>query len=232
MNININSILSHIDELRILAEEYQPHIIGINETKLDDLILDNELRIYGYQVIIRKDRNRHGGGVAFYVKDGLEFNQIELDLPNLELITIRLAIPHVKPILVTTGYRPPDSEVKLFDDFEEILRSLDAESHESIIMGDMNCDYLKPDNNNTKHIKRIFHTYGYTQIIGEPTRTTDHSKTLIDYVATNRPDCVSDQGVLPCGISDHDVVYMTRSMKTPRVKMKPKIVETRKYSKF
>ena len=117
--------------------------------------------------------------------------------------------------MVTTGYRPPDSDVKLFDDFEEILRSLDAESHESIIMGDMNCDYLKPDNNNTKHIKRIFHTYGYTQMISEPTRTTDHSKTLIDYMATNRPDCVSDQGVLPCGISDHDVVYMTRSMKNP-----------------
>ena len=100
-------------------------------------------------------------------------------------------------------------------------------------MGDMNCDYLKPDNNNTKHIKRIFHTYGYTQMIGEPTRFTNHSKTLIDYVATNRPDCVSDQEVLPCGISHHDdVVYMTRSMKMSRVRMKPKIVETRKYSKF
>ena len=230
MNININSILSHIDELRILAEEYQLHITGINETKLDDLILDNELRIYGHKVIIRKDRNRHG--VAFCVKYGLEFNQIEPDLRNLELITIRLAIPHVKAILVTTGYGPPDSEVKLSDDFEEILRSLDAESHESIIMGGMNCDYLKPDNNNTKHMKRIFHTYGYTQMIGEPTRTTDHSKILIDYMATNRPDCVSDQGVLPYGISDHDVVYMTRSMKKPRVKMKPKIVETRKYSTF
>ena len=58
MNINISSILSHIDELRILAEDYQPHIIGVNKTKLDDLILDNELRIYGYRVIIRKDMNR------------------------------------------------------------------------------------------------------------------------------------------------------------------------------
>ena len=131
---------------------------------------------------------------------------------------IRLAIPHAKPILVTTGYRPPDSEVKLFDDFEAILRSLDAESHESIIMGGMNYDYLKPNNNNTKHIKRIFHTYGYTQMIGEPTRTTDYNKTLFDYMDTNRPDCVSDQGVLPCGISDHDVVYMTRSKKSPRLR--------------
>ena len=75
--------------------------------------------------------------------------------------------------------------MKLFDDFEEILR-----------LFDVNCDYLKSNNNNTKHIKRIFHTYGYTQMIGELTRTTNHSKTLIDYVATNRPDCVSDQGVL------------------------------------
>ena len=92
------------------------------------------MKIYGYQVIIRKDRNRHGGGVAFYVEDGSEFNQIELDIPNLELITFQVAIPHVKPILVTTGYRPPNIEVKLFDDFEEILRSLDTESHESIII--------------------------------------------------------------------------------------------------
>ena len=101
------------------------------------------------------------------------------------MITIRLAISHVKPILVTSGYRPSDSEVKLFDDFEEILRSLDAESHESIIMGDMNFDYLKPNNSNTKHIKRIFHTCGNTQMIGKSTRTANHSKTLIDYVATN-----------------------------------------------
>ena len=131
------------------------------------------------------------------------------------MITIRLEILHVNPVLVTTGYRPLDSEIKLFDDFEEILRSLDAESHELIIMGDTNCDHFKPDHNNTKHIKRICHTYGYTQMIGEPSRTTNHSKTLIDYVATNRPDYVSDQRVLQCEIFDHDVVYMTRSMKMP-----------------
>ena len=87
-----------------------------------------------------------------------------------------------------------------------ILRPLDAESRESIIKVDMNCDYLKPNNNNTKHSKRIIHTYSYIQMIGEPTRITNHSKPLIDYVATNRPVCVSDQEVLPCGISDHDVV--------------------------
>ena len=51
-------------------------------------------------------------------------------------------------------------------------------------------------------------------------------------MTTNRPDCVSDQGGLPYVISDHDVVYMTRSMKMPSVRMKPKLVEIRKYRKF
>ena len=42
-------------------------------------------------------------------------------------------------------------------------------------------------------------------MIDEPNRTANHSKTLIDNVATNRPDFVPDQGVLPCGISDHNM---------------------------
>ena len=103
----------------------------------------------------------------------------------------------MNPILVTTYYRSPDSEVKLLDDFKE--------SHELLIKRDMNYYCLKPNNNNTKHIKRMHNTYGYTQMIGEPNRTANHSKTLIDYVATNRPDRVSDQRVLSCGIPHPDV---------------------------
>ena len=38
-----------------------------NESKLDHSITDGEIHIPGY-VIIRKDRNRHGGGVALYIR--------------------------------------------------------------------------------------------------------------------------------------------------------------------
>ena len=61
--------------------------------------------------------NRHGGGVAFYVEYGLEFNQIELDLPNLQLITIQSAIPFVKPILVTACYKSPDNYLMILKKF-------------------------------------------------------------------------------------------------------------------
>ena len=51
-------------------------------------------------------------------------------------------------------------------------------------------------------------TYKLTQLIKEPTRTTytSDTKTLTDHIIVNRTDLVSDNGVIPCGISDHDAI--------------------------
>ena len=46
------------------------------------------------------------------------------------------------------------------------------------------------------------------QMINQPTRATSHAKTLIDHMATDRPDAISHSGVTACGISDHDMVYL------------------------
>ena len=53
--LNVNSVLKHLDELRIMAADKQPHIICLNETKLGGDIEDEELSIEGFQNIIRKD---------------------------------------------------------------------------------------------------------------------------------------------------------------------------------
>ena len=41
MSLNIFSLLPHIDELRILATDENPHVIGINETEIDSAIDDD-----------------------------------------------------------------------------------------------------------------------------------------------------------------------------------------------
>ena len=46
-SLNINSLLAHIEELRIFMIEADIDIISINETKLDSLINDNEVYILG-----------------------------------------------------------------------------------------------------------------------------------------------------------------------------------------
>ena len=47
-------------------------IISINETKLDDTIRDEQVTIEGFS-LLRLDRNRHGGGVAFYIKETVNY---------------------------------------------------------------------------------------------------------------------------------------------------------------
>ena len=49
-----------------------------------------------------------------------------------------------------------------------------------------------------------------------PTRITNHSKTLIDLIVTNRKDLVKQQGTCPLGISDHDMIDAALSASIPR----------------
>ena len=71
----------------------------------------------------------------------------------------------------------------------------------------MNCNLLNCQDSDTKHMKRIYNTLGYKQLIENATRTTTDTMTLIDHLATTKPQCISGKGVIPCGISDHDAIF-------------------------
>ena len=60
------TLLKHLDELRVLADQQKPDILAINETKIDDKISDQEIAIDGYYAE-RTNRNQFGGGVAMYI---------------------------------------------------------------------------------------------------------------------------------------------------------------------
>ena len=71
--ININSLYKQIDEICFILMSSPLDVLAINESKLNHSISDGEIQIPVY-VIIRKDRNRHGGGVAaLYIKNTLSF---------------------------------------------------------------------------------------------------------------------------------------------------------------
>ena len=61
IHLNINSVLSKIDQLRIIALKTNAAVIGLSESKLDETVSDEEILINGYK-LLRSDRNRHGGG--------------------------------------------------------------------------------------------------------------------------------------------------------------------------
>lgn len=71
-------------------------------------VKDAEIEIENY-FLIRRDRNRKGGGVCVYVGSDIGFNQrLDLNIDQIEPVWFEILLPKRKPILVETCYRPPD----------------------------------------------------------------------------------------------------------------------------
>ena len=85
---NARSVLPKISELQLLTKLHQPAIICIVETRLSKEIPDGDLDIEGYQVV-RSDRNRHGGGVLFYVSNAIACKVLP-QCDCLELLSIAI----------------------------------------------------------------------------------------------------------------------------------------------
>ena len=75
----------------------------------------------------------------------------------------------------------------------------------------------------------ILELFQMKQVIADPTRITSNTASLLDIIATNRPDKVKESGVIHLGISDHSLVYQRSqlSLKVSVPRDKPKIVESR-----
>ena len=214
-SLNINSLLLHIDELRVFMSSSKIDILMIYETKLDSTIHDNEVHLTGLEIVRtdRKVNGRNRGGVCIYLRTNLN-SKIRNDLSNdkLEWLTIEITKPRSKAFLVSTWYRPPNSPSELFNEFEKVIDKIDAENKELFLLGDLNCDFLSGSTTySTSPLTNVFDIYGpLRQLIIEPTRVTPPSQTLLDLCITNACDKVINSGVLPLGISDHYLVYMTR----------------------
>ena len=191
-SLNINSLLLHIDELRVFMSSSKIDILMINETKSDSTIHDNEVHLTGFE-IVRTDckvNGRNGGGVCIYLRTNLNY-KIRNDLSNdkLECLTIEITKPRSKAFLVSTWYRPPNSPSELFNEFEKVIDKIDAENKDLFLLGDLNCDFLSGSTTySTYPLTNVFDIYGLRQLITEPTRVTPTSQTLIDLCITNACD--------------------------------------------
>ena len=102
---------------------------------LDSTISNYEINISGYD-IVRKDRNRNGGGVALYIRNVIDY-KIRNDLmnENLETITIEVCPPKAKSFFVNTWYRPPDASIECFEWYEECIINMDLENKRLFLWG-------------------------------------------------------------------------------------------------
>ena len=177
---------------------------------------DSEVSIDGY-TLIRNDRNRHGGGVAFYIKNEICFNIKNIFSHEIENIFIDILLPKTKPFTVGVFYRPPNNIDFLKEITNDFLKLL-PETNDLFILGDFNIndfisniDYTTISSISKQYID-FCSTFALKQLIRYPTRVTSKSSTLIDHILTNAEDKISQSGIIDTGLSDHQLIFCTRKI--------------------
>lgn len=93
LHINVRSLASKMDTLRIWARSTNADVIVISETWLSRSVSDKDIGINGYRVF-RTDRPKRGGGVAIYIKTKFQVEVLfSKSVPKqFELLALKLEI--------------------------------------------------------------------------------------------------------------------------------------------
>ena len=203
--------LDHINEF--LIKDLNCDIIACTETHLSCAIDDHEVDLDNFS-IVRRDRNRHGGGVLIYIKNNINYARlVDFESPNSEMIWVEIKNGS-KIILLGACYRPPGqnaNEIKKFlDDLEQALFLADRRKGAMIIlMRDFNDPCLNFEaSHDLSQIKydlyNLSKAHGLAQLIKEP--TTDLN--LLDLMFTNSPELFVNVKVLdPIHDLDHYPIF-------------------------
>ena len=181
-HINIRGLRGKFDEIKNILSYHKIDILTLNELFLNKEKVKFEIPGFTF---IRKDRKKGtGGGVGMFIRTELDFKRLnKFEDEEIESIYVKFQPKSSKPFIVGTIYRPPDSSDYLSKKFETVLSSrletLEDINKEIIILGDLNIDYLKKDN---ETIKDFFRINGFVQLIKLPTRVTETTSTLIDVI--------------------------------------------------
>ena len=209
LGLNITSLLSKLDQLKIFVQNKKSAVICLSKTWLDQSVTVNEIRLPGYSVE-SKDRIRQEWGVCIYVGDHLQSYNARPDIQDeqIEGIWIDLLLPKTLPILIGSLYRPPKQN-DFLDRFENMTKQVRFYPRNLYFWRYKLLCMLNKNTNSCKKYLDILKNNGFTQIIREPTRI-ENKKSIIDHIIRSSEDKILQSGVLPLAISDHLAIFCTR----------------------
>ena len=80
-HLNINSLRNKFESIADVIQGTFD-IFLLSETKIDESFPDKQFHLNNYK-IFRKDRNRYGGGIMFYVNENLPGKILTTEIDNL-----------------------------------------------------------------------------------------------------------------------------------------------------
>ena len=130
------------------------------------------------------------------------------------MLWLKIQIRNWKSFLICTTYKPPNVNPNCLDtDFSETLIEALSLNKPVYILGDLNCNMLDGNDPACQSLTKFCSSFNISQLIKQPTRVTENSKTLIDVFLTSTPNLVAETKVIPVSISDHDLVFASLKLK-------------------
>ena len=233
-HVNINSITSRcrLDELSQFVSLNLIDVLCLSETKLDDHVNTSLFTIDDFHDPLTRHRNRHGGGVAIYVRNNIPVKR----LPNLELSDIEWIWCLVKiksfTVIISVVYLPPNlSSAQHANFFEKLQESsalaLAMAPDNIIIMGDFNGGNTflssefplhSPISQYETRLKDEMSVLNFTQLINQPTcfHQSTNTTNLRDLIFVYKQSMIQESGVLPLfSYIDHLPIFASLKIDKP-----------------
>ena len=207
MHLNIRSLHKNFDDLHEFVSllPFKPDMICLSESRINQPL--KNIQLQGYHFFYAKP-SKKAGGVAVYVNTKLKFTQLEsFQLFGTESIWLKIVTNNSsKSFIIGSIYpHPTEDVVKFIDEFSECLEKLGNEKKTFYILGDMNININKTNQNypQADRYMQAITSNGAFSLITKPTRVTDKTATVIDHIITND----SAHSILPrvvlSAITDH-----------------------------
>ena len=188
------------------------------------------LPIKGY-IFERKDIIKTGGGIAVYIKVGITYlRQKYLEYDEIEAIWLEILVEKENSFIIGIMYSLPENIKTLTQKFKQTLANIliSLPNKETVILGDLNCNYL--DNKNNLLIKDLFKLRGYKETIKTATWIAKDSSTFIDVILTNPPHNMINANSIISSLSDHNVIKWVNKLNN--IKLNPRTIKCRDYKNY
>lgn len=207
IHFNSRSLYSNFSKIKDLLNRYEDKfsVVAVSETWISE---GKEL----LDMYTQNRPNKRGGGVALFVKTGLDcmvLDNMIFSVENLmECLSIEIKCKKSKNIVISCIYRSPGSCI---DNFNEKICSLFRcnRNKMTLVCGDFNIDLLKSnEHEKTTEFINIMYSLSFYPLILRPSRITKDSVTLIDNIFINQMDIKTKSGRLITYITDHLPVFV------------------------
>ena len=226
VHINAQSLndTAHYTEFCDVFGDGDIDVLGVSETFFKDT---SQMKLDNYEVLNVNRIGKRGGGVAVYIRHGLEYKLLttsEGESGKPEYVICEISNCNTK-ILFACIYRP--LHIGHMDIFLNDIQGYLSQYKYTIICGDVNGRF-DTEECETKIIENILYQCNLTRVPYGPTYHTTKCNSNLDIIASNCQDVMIDYGQTEASaFSSHDLIYAVYNVSTPM--FQPKVITYRDF---